>query len=253
MPPPRHAPRSRPRRRSARRSRRRRARAGAGGGGAHGRHRRMRGGSSRRGTPTAPPAMRPCPRRRTRRAIVPRRPARRRRRLRAAGATPQRGRSAPAPAPSRATAPRRRSCKTSRTPGSPRWPVAGPTSVRARCPPPLACACGDRRHGGRRRGASPQGRRRCGQRAVRDPLRRAVHLLECWLHCIGLATSAARAGRRLPRQPETSFRARSPTTHPAPARTMPRLRGRDRSRARGSWHGGAARQAPAVNCRSGRS
>lgn len=248
MPPPRHAPRSRPRRRSTRRSRRRRARAGAGGGGAHGRHRRMRGGSSRRGTQTAPPAIRPCPRRRRRRAIVPRRPARRRRRLRAAGATPRRGRSAPAPAPSRATAPRRRSCKTSRTPGSPRWPVAGPTSVRARCPPPLACAGGDRCSS-----ASPQGRRHCGQRAVRDPLRRAVHRLECWLHRVRCATSAARAGRRLPRQPEINIRARSPTTRPAPARTMPRLRGRDRSRARGSWHGGAARQAPAVNCRAGRS
>jgi len=255
MPPPRHAPRSRLRRRSARRSRRRRATAGAAGVGAHARHRRMHGGSNRRGTPRAPPPVRPRPRRRRHRAIAPRRPARRRRRLRAAGATLQRGRSAPAPAPSRATASRRRSCETSRTPGSPRLPAAGPKSVRARGTQPLAsaCACGDRRCGGRRRSASPQGRRCFGQRAVRGHLWHTVHLLDCLLHRGRCATSAARAGRQLPRQPETNFRARSPTIRPASARTMPRLRGSDRSRAQGSWHRGAARQVPALNCRVGRS
>ena len=248
-PPPRHAPRSRLRRRSARRSRRRRATAGAAGVGAHARHRRMHGGSNRRGTPRAPPPVRPRPRRRRHRAIAPKRPARRRRRLRAAGATLQRGRSAPAPAPLRATASRRRSCEPSRTPGSPRLPAAGPTSVRARGTQPLAsaCACGDRRHGGLRRGASPEVRRRFGQRAVRGPLWHTVHLLDCLLHRIRCATSAARAGQRLPRQPETNFRARSPATHPAPARTMPRLRGGDRNRAQGSWHRDAPRQAPDVN------
>ena len=110
-----------------------------------------------------------------------------------------------------------------------------PSDRRRSCPsiPGPECACGDRRSGGPRRSASPQGRRCCGQRAVRDPLRRAVHLLECVVHRVRCATSAAKAGQRLPRQPETNFRARSPATRPAPARTMPWLRGRDRSRARG--------------------
>jgi hypothetical protein len=34
---------------------------------------------------------------------------------------------------------------------------------------------------------------------------------------------------------------------------MPRLRGGDRNRAQGSWHRGATRQVPALNCRVGRS